>query len=258
MIQLDVFRDLIRKQQEFANEFGNIIRKAYQQLEESIPDFKFLQDFLYHEGWYVGGSLPVPDVSNLADMVRANHYAKVELALVSWARDESERIIDRASSQHIERSAILDAAFRAHSRGEYELSIPVFLAQADGIAIQFGGSKAKLFSPEFKRIIEKRIDKLNDFKLDWISDMILGPLRLKNIFVKSSASPVTPGGITLPRRHDMLHGLQTDYASESNSLRVIVHIGYILWAIDCIKSHEAEAMKCEELFNREGDALHLE
>ena len=140
-----------------------------------------------------------------------NHFAK-QIASI-------EAIL---SQQFPHRAAILKKAFAAHRCRDYELAIPVFLIQADGIAREIIGgdvySRQAKKRQKLKTFVESNtFDELQKE----IIELLLLPLPLN---ASTGDSMLIKGVLT---RHEILHGNQTDYASATNSYRAISWLQYV-------------------------------
>ena len=119
------------------------------------------------------------------------------------------------------RQRILRKAFQAHDAGDYELSVPVFLAQADGIAAEIFGVSFYSQNPNKVRRMGDVIaniagDVLEDARLR----LVLKPLPLT---ASTQSSAYRRGELN---RHEVLHGIDTHYAIELNSFRAMSRLQY--------------------------------
>jgi len=127
------------------------------------------------------------------------------------------------------RALILKKAFAAHRAGDHELSIPVILAQADGIAHDTIGKGISNFSIYSKH---KAKDAINKFVFEFAKEALLGSailaVPLEDIPLNLSERNQLLIGQTF-NRHAILHGRNTDYATDPhNSCRAISWLDY--WA----------------------------
>lgn len=118
-----------------------------------------------------------------------------------------------------ERRRILQKAFKAHDVGDYELSVPVFLAQADGIAKKnFGRSilsrkKRSEMRGEIAGIASQGLDES-------LLSLVLEDLPLTE---NTDSTKYHAGDLN---RHAVLHGLNTKYATKLNSFKAISFLQY--------------------------------
>jgi hypothetical protein len=125
------------------------------------------------------------------------------------------------------RALILKKAFAAHRAGDHELSIPVILAQADGIAHDTIGKGISNFSIYSKH---KAKDAINKFVVEFAKEALLGSailaVPLEDIPLNLSERNQLLIGQTF-NRHAILHGRNTDYATDPhNSCRAISWLDY--------------------------------
>jgi len=80
----------------------------------------------------------------------------------------------RLAAAYPNRAHLITPAIRAHVQGEYALSTPVFLSQADGIC--FDGCGGQLYQV---RELEKLVDKLGLPGSDWALAPLTGVFRMR-------------------------------------------------------------------------------
>jgi hypothetical protein len=120
-------------------------------------------------------------------------------ALAAWYRDSdlfddfSQRV--DASSLDENRKQILKDAAQAHRDGRYTLSVPVLLAQWEGVAAEKEGQIGEPLS--------NYVDPLTDSLAREMRQLYIGP-----------------GSF----RGDILHGKKTNYATEEDSIRILFPI----------------------------------
>jgi len=197
-------------------------------------NYKKTQKYLFAEGWYLGGDMPVPNYETLAKLVDEGCHADIEEAMCEWARSKLDGIANRAET-FAHRAHIIRDAIDAHRAGTYSLSIPVLFAQSDGIAYEIIGNE--LFRGKPLKALKDTLNRLYGFLLSELSDMLLDLLRLKSPFYTCSTKKELKCGGIFARRNGILHGSQLNYASEANSLRVIVLLGYLLDVKSLLESH---------------------
>jgi hypothetical protein len=119
------------------------MRRRIPELERSYNPllFKWLRN-LQTKGWYPDPSLPAQKVRFL--------IAENEEGLADRARAMADTYSKQLATWHPERKKVLDRTFQAHARGEHELSVPLFLIQADGIGFD------RLGKNPFFDLVEKR------------------------------------------------------------------------------------------------------
>ena len=113
---------------------------------------------------------------------------------------------------------IISKAFRIHQEKDYDISIPLFLIQADGICLDVFGNE---FFRVRKRalVARKSIDERN---VDWIWDAMAEPFRV----LLPITSPCRDSDAW--NRHVILHGRSLSYGTELNSLKAISLLSFLL------------------------------
>ena len=113
--------ELTRRAEE---ELPKILRKALQRLGE--------------EGWFFTQEMP-------ANFLRNKDETKLSEWFKDFFRERLDDIRQKLIDSYPDRSHIFQEAFEAHSECKYNLSVPVFLAQADGIFWETTPKKQSLF-----------------------------------------------------------------------------------------------------------------
>ena len=119
------------------------------------------------------------------------------------------------TEQFPQRAPLIRAAFGAHWRQEYELSIPVLLAQTDN---------GKVFLPEKKQQTASR-GLCRTIFADAFKAALLSPLS-KTLPIGASQGERSPD-TELLNRHTVLHGESFNYGTRTNSLKAISLINYV-------------------------------
>ncbi len=145
--------------------------------------------------------------------------------MIQHFRQVLDDIQKEAEDLFASRKVILQKAFNAHRQGDYELSIPVMLAQAEGIYLDIFGifepSPYKLGKKHFKNKIERKLNSplaklFNDYFF-----CVADELSIK----KSTKLATSPFPLS---RNLVLHGISTDYATEVNALKTVSWLQYII------------------------------
>lgn len=170
--------------------------------------------------------MTAPLKQRLLNLANAGDYEGFDLEMEAWARHCQDEIEMMVVSRFPHRTEILRDAFDAHRGGKFTLSIPTMLSQADGIGAEVF-EKADYFFKGGKSN-ERAIENL-DCRFGQLSDIFFESLRKEPAFV-SRAQNVD----STINRHNVLHGRDTDYHTESNSLRTVILLGHLTDALDFI------------------------
>lgn len=189
---------------------------------------------LANRGWFIAGSLYPSQYAPLAEALKQNHRQdNVEEFLMMHVRGLVPKIESNATQRWPDRVQILKDAFDAHSAGKYTLSVPVLLAQADGISADL--LDAFLFTNHHGHKVDTAAANVikNHCQQRPLAESFLGLLlEVSGLRVdtdkrdKQKASGVA---VCPLNRHGVLHGLDRDYGTEANSLRAISLIGFLDW-----------------------------
>lgn len=137
-----------------------------------------------------------------------------DAGMAHFLESHLEQIEEVLCEKHKNRAEILKAAFSAHKQGNYILSIPPLLAQAEGICAE------KLGISPFSRDKKNHIRLQDKVPPEFFNGFILryfNPLVLHEDIRKKSAH-VHPLQLN---RNSILHGSSTEYATRENSLKAI-------------------------------------
>jgi len=135
----EAFAPLARQIEEAQQSLAPLLQEASRTFDE-LPDRnrRALRVLATH-GWYLDPELAIPD---LFEVSRAFESGAVEAANDELCRHFDARASDieqQLCSTFPNRKALFEQSFAAHRGGQYALSIPVFLAQADGLCHELAG-----------------------------------------------------------------------------------------------------------------------
>ncbi len=179
---------------------------------------------LAQHGWYIDPEMPLTGIRSLNDAFEGGAADQAGAELEGYFRQNLDMIEERLLSRHPKRAHVLAAAFNAHRLGNYLLSIPVMLSQADGIAHDERGRQ--LYSTRQTKGIGGLIDGLE------ISDLnrhLWEVFRTQSPLLSSTGS--LPADFTGLNRHKVLHGLDYSYGSETNALRAVSLLNFASFAL---------------------------
>lgn len=185
---------------------------------------------LAQNGWFISSwHTPLAAIYPAADLFRTGSVTEGHKQMCAHFSRFRKDIEDALTKSFPDRRRILQKAFQAHDAGDYELSVPVFLAQADGIAERILG--ASIYSR--KRDLVNRVgDLITNIAREELEDSLLRVALEPLPLTASTGSPAyRPGALN---RHEILHGINTEYATELNSYRAIS------WLQNAARFHEAK------------------
>jgi len=264
-----------RKVQESMKELGKKLHEAMRPVEESIrrareaiapvyaehmrkiseamtPIAEFIRELpdntkrvlkkLAEKGWFLSLDSTIPEVAHLAKLIESNDDAGINRFLVGFYTEQLDEVLNSLIATFPGRAHLFRSAFKAHNRKEYDLTIPVLLAQADGVCYDMLG--VYLFSqekklPKTKEALER---KIGSPPLVSICDAFLEPLRSGSALMLNNSQSKekrrsTPGYNVL-NRHEILHGIDKNYGNELNSLRAIAQLDYLRSIQELLRNRE--------------------
>jgi hypothetical protein len=195
--------------------------KAFKRLPVALRDALTM---LGTNGWYPDHDMEMPDLLEFARRFEVGEEEKTNDALCRQFEVRGEAIIAELVTIAPERAPYLRAAFEAHRDGKYALSIPVFLAQADGMWRDFTNADKE------KRLYSRTKGKprtakwVASVKSDDLDEALLYPLVAPLPISASDGEEVPKGALV---RNRVLHGTDLNYATALNSYRALSHLSYV-------------------------------
>ncbi|MFH1884745.1 MAG: hypothetical protein ABIL62_18760 [Planctomycetota bacterium] len=278
-------KQLSKKLQEIMTPVEEIVRRVREAIAEDVqkiseviaPIVKRIAEFpdktkrvlknLAEKGWFLPLDITRSAVDHLAKLIESNDGDEINRFMVEFYTIRLDEVLDSLVAAFPERSHLFRTAFKAHNRKEYDLSIPVLLAQADGVCYDmlgvdlFGRNHKNPKIPKTKEALESKIGstKLGPVCANIpIYDMDGVPL-VSSLFVRTYDAffePLRSGsalmlnknqmkekrdsipGYNVLNRHEIMHGIDTHYGSEVNSLKAIAQLDYLRCIRESSKDYE--------------------
>ena len=211
--------------QDVHNQLQNLVNPAFKDFLESFHELPRQTQAalitLGNHGWFFDLEMPLSFLWELENALNQGHIEEAEAALADYFREHLLSIENRLNPKFPHRAKAISMAFSAHKRGEYELSIPVFLAQTDGICYEVVNQY--LFMRRNKKpgtAIYVDAVVSNTFR-----HALLSPLSQS---LPISASENERGEhFNALNRHQVMHGESLGYGTEINSLKSISLLNYV-------------------------------
>lgn len=172
-------------------------------------------------GWYISLDMPIKIPIKLSNKLLAGEKNEVDDLMSDFIDYHLDNIQNFIGDAFPKRSKLLLCAFNAHKKGQYELSIPIFLSQSDGICYELIGYQ--LYSK--KNRIPKTAEYVEKFALDSFYASILEPLRVP-MPISANLNERKENTTSL-NRHQILHGEIVNYGTRVNSCKAISLLNYI-------------------------------
>lgn len=197
---------------------------------------------LAEKGWFLSLDITVSAVNSLAELIEDNDDEELDRLLAQFYTERLGKVLSDLVAAFPERAHLFRSAFKAHNRKEYDLSIPVLLAQADGICcdmlgVDLFGRKNKI--PKTEEALRK---KIGDTPAGGIIGVFFEPLRSGSGFMLGTKEvekirKLNPT-YNFPSRHMIIHGTETNYGNEINSLKTIAQLDYLRCMQKPLKNYE--------------------
>lgn len=208
--------------------------KFFEQLHRFADELKHLPErqreackTAAEHGWYMNGKTP----ASMRHVVLEDKDV-LDRYMIDHLEEDWSEITDSILSTHPYRREILECAFQLHTEGRYLASIPLMLAQADGICAQALG--AHFFTDHEKRE-EKLVEMAAD--TDSFTGILLETLGLRTQFSAGISKYSAPKKALAPNRNGILHGSHRhlDYGTKINSLKTFSFLAFVTFIL-----HEAK------------------
>lgn len=168
-------------------------------------------------GWFPGLNDGFSSLSELVERLNAQG-TDVDAVMADYYRSNFSSFSEELLVLNADRKAPLEAALKAHREGEYYLSIPVFIAQADGIQARLDKTAIK---EKFKGDETKILENLKLWLEDRKSVFMLHPKERKEHEEKTGKT------FNFLNRHQVMHGESFDYGTEANSLKAFSYLFFV-------------------------------
>ncbi|MDX6008399.1 hypothetical protein [Cupriavidus necator] len=179
---------------------------------------------LADRGWYFDEEMAFTMPLDLVDvLVNEGGEEEAEAALREHFSGRLDSIESFLVDQLSDRARILGQAFSAHRAGQYALSTPVFLMQADGVCVAKTGRyffmrrRDKL--PQTATYVQSK--EREGFEAAWLSPLAA----IGQVNMSEDQRGADFVGLN---RHLVIHGESIDYDTETNSLKALSLLNYVV------------------------------
>ncbi len=203
---------------------------------------------LKEAGFWVPPSAPMSLIVQLSSLVRRGPPDTDEVKRLMkefYGAGEASRLRMMVSDwrRHpalAQLQAVIDDALEAHAAGKYTLSIPALLPIVERLLTDLHGGYIR--GKKMPTVASQQIGgSYTDFMREASKDAVLhfitgtglyGTVPREHFTVSGFPTWLASEGLTerdVVNRHAIVHGVQVDYAGESNSLRVFLLIDVLCW-----------------------------
>lgn len=193
------------------------LNEAIEKMYELLPGASYE---LSKHGWFVDSYMSPGQIVELKELLLEDSEKVDKWFINHFNKTRIREIKERLISNYPKREDILKRAFERHKKKDYISSIILLLAQADGI---FNDETSnKFFNYKEKRKGVKYISPENKNNL---LDLLMEPMIIQTS-INAQQDKICEYPIRL-NRHEIIHGVDTNYSSKINSLKVVSFINYI-------------------------------
>lgn len=213
-------------------------KAVHAKLEKLPQRSKNAMHLAAEKGWFFGWNGSLQDVLELVDGVEGLEKNDLDEFLAQYHRDNLDEFSSALMSRYPHRLETISAALEAHklaSRSGYLLSIPVLLAQADGVLSEVTETESALQKAgrnedqiRAAKWLKERFAK-NPKSLDLahpILNLHANDL-LKSSKQRQAISTASGSAFTALNRHQVMHGEISDYGTELNSLKAFSFLVFV-------------------------------
>ncbi len=196
------------------------IGESLKEYAEKTPEYFLL---IAQYGWFIDLESDLNFASKIAYRIQNDEIEKANDLLVEYYKTNLEQIFTSLITRHPNRKEIFFQILSSFKNNNHYTLIPTVLTQVDGICFDF--TKKKFFIKEKKnKYLPEVTSELEKIAGNFL-DLYLSPLQNQTpIMVREQ--DIHKFNCHL-NRHEILHGINTNYGIEINSLKVISLLKYI-------------------------------
>lgn len=207
-------------------------------LEEQRKNLNKTMQLTSEQGWFFNWVSPSEQTAQLWESLRiAQNPDEIDRVMLEHHELHWDYYLARLSEIYPMRKNVIGAAVNAHKNygpEGYSLSIPVFLAQADGILSEITGitmAMARENKSELKKGSKWVQDQIGEDP--WANDFLVAILRLHTLDILKSEdarkadSTKSGKNFNALNRHQVMHGEVSDYGNVLNSTKAFSFLIYV-------------------------------
>lgn len=224
-LQLPPLRDMMPQLAEVQASIARSLEPALEAMRRAAevlpPRTRAALLTLGRHGWYLDLNIDLQLLWELQDLLEQGDVDTADHMLCEYFEDRLDSIEASLKENSPHRAHLLGAAANAHREGQYVLSIPVVLAQTDGICMDL--TSRHLFlrqngKPETAAYVEA-------VAAETLRAALLSPLA--EVLPIGQSKRERSEGFDALNRHTVMHGESLDYGTRLNSLKAISLLNYV-------------------------------
>lgn len=196
------------------------IKIAVEKTPESLVE-------LSRYGWYIDLGFDFAEPIELYERITKGDIDYVDNYFIKYYNDKLKQIEYELCENYPSRAHIFSESFNCYKKGKYYATISLLLTQADGICY---GKTKKLFFINNKQLakqkkyvpeVEEKIQRMSGGVIDLLLEPMKNSTVINDLTENISSYPVKLN------RHAILHGMDTEYGTKVNCLKVISFVNYL-------------------------------
>jgi hypothetical protein len=202
------------EEEERLRQWSTMFDDFARQLRDLPDEVRGQLTVLMDQGWCLDPEMPHTWGRDLVEAFQEGENDEAQEWLIDYFKGRVDEIEQTLVERHPKRSAIIADAFQAHRERRYHLSIPVLLAQADGVI--HDRHQRQLFSKKRTANLMQVLSGLpeDDMRAIFIAAFYVDIPLTRN-------TQLLPDGFDGLNRHADMHGTDPKYGTEINSLRAV-------------------------------------
>lgn len=211
--------------QNFTREIADRVIDAGRLFERLAPRTAKALKTLAANGWYYDNEIEFSELWIIEEAFEYGEVEEADRALTEFFESRLDCIEEELTAKFPDRAGCISAAFKAHRNGDYELSIPVLLAQTDGICYELTGHY--FFTKRDGRPMIALY--FREIRSGMFISALISPLA-ENFPITASKHERSEGFRHL-NRHTIMHGENSGYGNRINSCKAVSllnFVGYVL------------------------------
>lgn len=215
---------------EFSNYFESIqplIVECLENLTLIIDETPKSLSGLSRYGWYIDMEFNIWTPIELNERIQHGDITYLDNYMCKYLTDKLDLIENNLCSTYVKREQIFKEAFNCFRQNQYFASITLFLSQVDGIC---SDKTDKLFflnntNLKHKKVYRPQVVEEISKLSDGLIDIYLEPIKNASL-INDNTNNLQKYPIKL-NRHAILHGLDTEYGTKVNCLKIISLVNYL-------------------------------
>jgi len=197
--------------------FGEALLRLPAELRTSVLS-------LANRGWFFDPNMPLQSMWHTKALIESGQHEEADAFMAAHFEARLDDIEAQLAAALPARAPKFKSAFAAHRRGEYDLSILAFMAQADGVSAQLRGGHFFLKNRSTQK--PETAAYAADFDANFI-DQIAHLALIEDLPIREQMRRRAVSGSTGLNRHAVMHGESLDYDTKENSLRALSLLNYV-------------------------------